>query len=96
VRGRPKGSRTRNPPLRQKRPSHLEQRNLDLRGKRTTTTLEPEFWGVLERAAAVRCIALDNIVREVDTVRGKQGLAPALRVYALRWMIAEEARRDDA
>jgi len=96
MRGRPKGSRTRPLHERERQPSpprapHLEKRSLDLRGRRTTTTLEPEFWGVLERVARSRCVELENVVRDVDTFRGTQDLAPALRLHALRWLLAREA-----
>ncbi len=61
----------------------LKKRSFSLSGHRTSIALEPEFWLVLEREAAVREISLAALVGEIDAARALRPLASALRVYAL-------------
>jgi len=61
----------------------LKKRSFSLSRHRTSIALEPEFWLVLEREAAVREISLAALVGEVDAGRAMRPLASALRVYAL-------------
>jgi len=67
----------------------LQKRSLVLAGHRTSLALEPEFWGVLEAAAAQRTMSLPALVAEIDTARATDMpdrlLASACRVYALAW-----------
>ncbi|HYZ34523.1 MAG TPA: ribbon-helix-helix domain-containing protein [Crenalkalicoccus sp.] len=67
-------------------PRHLWKRSFALAGHRTSVALEPEFWAVLERAAAARAASLAALVAEVDAARMAEGrpLASALRLFALR------------
>ena len=63
----------------------LRKRSFRLAGHRTSVALEPEFWAVLEAAAARRGRSLAGLVTEIDTGRAAAGrpLASALRVFAL-------------
>lgn len=61
----------------------LQKRSLSLEGHRTSLALEPEFWAVLERAAAARQLSLAALVTEIDVSRGERALASACRVFAL-------------
>jgi len=61
----------------------LRKRSLTLQGHATSIALEPEFWAVLERAAAARGLSLAALVAEQDEARGAQPLASRLRVFAL-------------
>lgn len=67
----------------------LQKRSLVLAGHRTSLALEPEFWAMLEAAAAQRDISLAALVAEIDLARGDQSperlLASACRVFALAW-----------
>ena len=64
---------------------HLRKRSFSLAGHRTSVALEPEFWSVLENAAAARGIGLAALLAEIDAARITTGapLASALRVWAL-------------
>jgi predicted DNA-binding ribbon-helix-helix protein len=64
---------------------HLRKRSFQLAGHRTSVALEPEFWAVLEAAAARRGCSLAGLVTEIDTARAAvaRPLASALRVFAL-------------
>lgn len=61
----------------------LKKRSFSLSRHRTSIALEPEFWVVLEREAAVKDISLTALVGEIDATRGMRPLASALRVFAL-------------
>lgn len=61
----------------------LRKRSFTLSGHATSVALEPEFWTVLEREAAVRGTALAALVAELDLGRGASPLASACRVAAL-------------
>lgn len=65
---------------------HLVKRSFSLAGHRTSVALEPEFWAVIEAAAARRGISLAALVGELDAARAETGapLASTLRVFALR------------
>lgn len=62
----------------------LRKRSLSLEGHRTSLALEPEFWAVLERAAAAHQRSLAALVAEIDAARGERPLASACRVFALQ------------
>ncbi|MCB1539121.1 MAG: ribbon-helix-helix domain-containing protein [Rhodospirillales bacterium] len=61
----------------------MKKRSVTLKGHRTSVSLEPEFWAVLEELAARRGQSLQKLVEGVDQVRGIRSLAAALRVLAL-------------
>lgn len=72
---------------------YLRKRSFTLAGHRTSIALEPEFWAVLEAAAARRGVSLSGLVAMLDARRteaaadaaaGGAPLASALRVFALR------------
>ncbi len=75
----------------------LEKRSLSLAGHRTSVALEPEFWAVLEEAAAGASLAA--LIAAQDEARAETGepLASRLRLFALRYararMASEEAGR---
>lgn len=65
----------------------MKKRSISIKGHRTSIALEPEFWAVLDNAAARRGLSLASLIAEIDQMRLKTspapGLASALRVYAL-------------
>lgn len=68
-----------------KRAEGLEKRSVRIAGHATSVALEPEFWAALEAAAAARNEPLAALIAAIDRERRPgQGLASALRVYALR------------
>lgn len=65
------------------RPSGQQKRSVNLAGHATSVALEPEFWAVLEEAAAAGGMTLTDHIREVDAGRGRRPLASACRLAAL-------------
>ncbi|HEX6866244.1 MAG TPA: ribbon-helix-helix domain-containing protein [Caulobacteraceae bacterium] len=63
----------------------LRKRSLLLAGHGTSLALEPEFWAVLEAAAARQGLSLAALVARIDAGRGERALASACRVFALQF-----------
>jgi len=70
----------------------LEKRSLSLAGHRTSVALEPEFWAVLERAAAPGSLAALVAVQDAARAETGEPLASQLRLFALRYAL-DAARR---
>ena len=70
----------------------LEKRSLTLSGHATSLALEPEFWAVLDAAAAQDGRSLASLIRRIDEQRLKAEPAPPLssacRVWALKRVLA--------
>jgi predicted DNA-binding ribbon-helix-helix protein len=62
---------------------HLRKRSVNLAGHATSLALEPEFWAVLDAAAARDAISLAALIGRIDEGRGERPLASACRVFAL-------------
>lgn len=62
----------------------LRKRSVNLSGHATSLALEPEFWAVLDEAAAREGISLAALIGRIDGGRGGRALASACRVYALK------------
>lgn len=56
---------------------------MNLHGHATSLALEPEFWTVLEAAAAAEGLSLSALIARIDDARDRP-LASACRVFALR------------
>lgn len=65
-------------------PGGLKKRSVNLSGHATSLALEPEFWAVLDAAAAAEGISLAALVGRIDEQRAERPLASACRVFALR------------
>lgn len=72
-----------------------EKHSLTLQGHRTSVSLEPEFWAALRALARARRMPLNRLAAEIDTARGDQGLASALRVAVLGAALAGEIKGPD-
>ena len=61
----------------------LKKRSVNLHGHATSLALEPEFWAVLDAAAAADGVSLSGLIARIDDARGDRPLASACRVFAL-------------
>jgi len=61
----------------------LKKRSVNLAGHATSLALEPEFWAVLDAAAARDGLSLSGLIARIDEGRGERPLASACRVFAL-------------
>lgn len=62
----------------------LQKRSVNLHGHATSLALEPEFWAVLDAAAAADGVSLAGLIARIDDARGDRPLASACRVFALQ------------
>ena len=61
----------------------LQKRSVSLTGHATSLALEPEFWAVLDAAAAEEALSIAQLIVRIDEARGDRPLASACRVFAL-------------
>lgn len=73
----------------------LRKRSVNLAGHATSLALEPEFWNVLENAAAADAISLAALIQKIDTGRGERALASACRVFALQRAAGDQPGRGE-
>lgn len=69
----------------------LKKRSINLAGHATSLALEPEFWAVLQAAAATDGISIAALIQRIDAGRGERPLASACRVFALLRCQADQA-----
>ncbi len=62
----------------------LQKRSVNLHGHATSLALEPEFWAVLDAAAAADGVSLAGLIARIDDARGDRPLASACRVFGLQ------------
>ncbi|MDQ0462295.1 putative DNA-binding ribbon-helix-helix protein [Caulobacter ginsengisoli] len=65
-------------------PGDLKKRSVNLSGHATSLALEPEFWAVLDTAAAAEGLSLAALIGRIDDQRAGRPLASACRVFALQ------------
>ena len=63
----------------------LQKRSISIAGHRTSIALEPEFWDAFDAMCETAGRAQADMIAEIDTKRGDQGLASAIRVHLLKW-----------
>ncbi|WP_417469894.1 ribbon-helix-helix domain-containing protein [Maricaulis sp.] len=62
----------------------LIKRSVSLAGHRTSLSLEPEFWAVIDAAIRAEGLSLAGLIAQIDEARGLEPLASSMRVWALR------------
>jgi len=68
------------------------KRSITVAGHRTSISLEPEFWQMLQKLAQERGKPMAALVGDIDQKRGDRNLSSALRVWILDQIA--NARRD--
>jgi predicted DNA-binding ribbon-helix-helix protein len=63
--------------------SSIARRSIAFNGKKTSVSLEDEFWNALKEIAGKRAIHLSDPVSEIDERRGHGNLSSALRLFVL-------------
>jgi predicted DNA-binding ribbon-helix-helix protein len=66
--------------------SSIHKRSIHLRGRKTSVTLEDEFWSALKEVAAARSERVTDLIAaiEIDRLRGLN-LSSAIRLFVLRY-----------
>ena len=65
------------------------KRSLSLHGHRTSVSLEPEFWAVVDEVAAREGRSLAGLVQAIDDQRLDDGLPMGLASYLRVWCVRE-------
>jgi predicted DNA-binding ribbon-helix-helix protein len=60
------------------------RRSVVLNHKKTSVSLENEFWDALRAIAVSRNITLTSLVNEIDETRAGRNLSSAIRVFVLK------------
>src|SRR5215471_6650692 len=63
--------------------SRIAKRSILFNGKKTSVSLEDEFWNALKEIADKRVIRLSHLVAKIDKQRGHTNLSSALRLFVL-------------
>jgi predicted DNA-binding ribbon-helix-helix protein len=67
-----------------------QKRSLSIHGHRTSISLEPEFWAVIDEAAMARGQSVSGFITRLDDRRtdndSAYGLAAFLRLWVLRYI----------
>jgi predicted DNA-binding ribbon-helix-helix protein len=71
----------------------LKKRSISLSGHSTSLALEQEFWSALDAMAAAEGATLTILLGRIDRGRGREPLASACRLAALRWALSKAASR---
>jgi predicted DNA-binding ribbon-helix-helix protein len=61
--------------------SRIVKRSVNIVGRKTSVSLEDEFWNALKQIAITQEIPLRELVLKIDNERADSGLSSAIRVY---------------
>ncbi|MAW90057.1 MAG: aryl-sulfate sulfotransferase [Altererythrobacter sp.] len=61
-----------------------------IEGHRTSISLEPVFWELLQKAAARRAIAVNTLVARIDAERIRSAMPPGLAGAIRVWLVTSE------
>lgn len=64
-------------------PSTIVKRTLNIAGHNTSVTLEDAFWRALQEIAAIREIGISELVLRIDKGRQIKNRASAIRLFVL-------------
>jgi predicted DNA-binding ribbon-helix-helix protein len=61
--------------------SRIVKRSVNIVGRKTSVSLEDEFWNALKRIAITQEISFRDLVLKIDNDRADSDLSSAIRVY---------------
>jgi predicted DNA-binding ribbon-helix-helix protein len=65
------------------RKSSIAKRSIVFKDKKTSVSLEDEFWNALKEIAGKRAVHISDLVAAIDEQRGHANLSSALRLFVL-------------
>jgi len=74
--------------------STVVKRSVILNGRKTSVSLEDDFWQALNEIADGRRVSVSNLVQTIDHERRNANLSSAIRVFVLN-QVRAGSRRDD-
>ncbi len=63
--------------------STINKRSIVISGRKTSVSLEDEFWRSLKEIVTARNVALSDLVADIDTRRLHGNLSSAIRLFVL-------------
>ena len=73
--------------------SAIVKRSIVFNGKKTSLSLEDEFWNALKEIAAERHVKLSDLVTGIDGRREHANLSSAIRLFVLDYYRNQADRR---
>jgi predicted DNA-binding ribbon-helix-helix protein len=73
--------------------SAIVKRSIVFNGKKTSLSLEDEFWNALKEIAAERHVKLSDLVTAIDGRREHANLSSAVRLFVLDYYRNQATRR---
>jgi predicted DNA-binding ribbon-helix-helix protein len=73
--------------------SAIVKRSIVFNGKKTSLSLEDEFWNALKEIAAERHVKLSDLVTAIDGRREHANLSSAIRLFVLDYYRNQADRR---
>ena len=71
--------------------SAVIKRSVAFEGRKTSISLEDQFWGTLKEIAAARGMNISALIAQVARERGDSNLSSALRVFVLKFVQSQPA-----
>jgi predicted DNA-binding ribbon-helix-helix protein len=62
-----------------------KKRTVVFRSRKTSVSLEDDFWEAIKQIAKIRQISLSNLVGMIEGERGQANLSSAIRVFVLEY-----------
>jgi predicted DNA-binding ribbon-helix-helix protein len=73
--------------------SLIAKRSIMVKKRKTSVTLEDDFWQALNEIAILRRVSLSRLISSVDADREFANLSSAIRLFVLRFFKEEQGRR---
>lgn len=77
-------------------PSSIRKRSIYIGDRKTSLSMEDEFWDSFRTIAALRRQRLSDLAEEVDTQRTHANLSSAIRLFVLAHYQAAQAAQQQA
>jgi predicted DNA-binding ribbon-helix-helix protein len=71
--------------------SPIRKRSVILDGRRTSLSIEYEFWAALKRIAASHSMTIANLVCQMDRSQNGSNLSSAVRLFVLAHYVEQSA-----
>lgn len=76
--------------------SLVRKHTLNIRGRKTSISLETEFWDALQDTADEKRLSVTELIGQIDAERKNVNLSSAIRVYLFRHYHAAAQLQDRA
>lgn len=64
--------------------SEIQKRSVTVNGRKTSISIEADYWSGLRDIAEARCTTVSRVVSEIDREHSSNNLSSSIRVFVLR------------